>query len=501
MAYKFAPYTPAGPVSWDDLTDKPFGGQGVTIVSEPEIARSDAEFVRIAYNNRTMTGLYDVIGLYVKISDRVFTKEELATATLTHADSQTEELSADKILGDDKAAYVLTEDAERILLISSSKLSLALEEFYDENVEGQGPVELPSRGTYVLATTTSDWENALFYPEIIGITVPTACQTLDEKYIPNTIATTKELDEVSLKAKDFATQAKMEAESDVAAVLGGYVPTASFNEHTHSWNDLEDKPFGMSEDGVVDCSNTTDAATFTCYNSDSTVAKTYVKISDGFLTRDTLVNATIVMADGSEGTIDEYGVRETYDSNYVNGVSTRWDACVAFLYDDEYGDYNVFPIVVSTEDFSALTVSYNIGVTYGDTVIPSPGTYVICNTDTGAPEVTAIIPKSCYTTINEHFVPDSIARVAAVKEVDEKIMALDNRIGFNNPNPNVTMAQIIEEKFAVPTSIDLTALETEGKIVETFADDSTKTTTVEFDADGNPVKMTDEDGNETVLTW
>lgn len=52
-----------------------------------------------------------------------------------------------------------------------------------------------------------------------------------------------------------------------------------------------------------------------------------------------------------------------------------------------------------------------------------------------------------------------------------------------------------------PTGIDLSALDTEGKIVENYADGSTKTTTFEFDANGNPVKITDSDGNETVLTW
>lgn len=51
------------------------------------------------------------------------------------------------------------------------------------------------------------------------------------------------------------------------------------------------------------------------------------------------------------------------------------------------------------------------------------------------------------------------------------------------------------------TSIDLSALDTEGKIVETFADGSTKTTLVEFDENGNPIKLVDADGNETVLTW
>lgn len=55
--------------------------------------------------------------------------------------------------------------------------------------------------------------------------------------------------------------------------------------------------------------------------------------------------------------------------------------------------------------------------------------------------------------------------------------------------------------YRTPTRIDLSALDTEGKIVETFRDGSTETTTMEFDADGNPVKITDMDGNETVLVW
>lgn len=57
-------------------------------------------------------------------------------------------------------------------------------------------------------------------------------------------------------------------------------------------------------------------------------------------------------------------------------------------------------------------------------------------------------------------------------------------------------------KAALPaTSINLSGLDTTGQIVETFADGSTKTTTLEFDADGNPIKITDGDGNVTVLTW
>jgi hypothetical protein len=53
----------------------------------------------------------------------------------------------------------------------------------------------------------------------------------------------------------------------------------------------------------------------------------------------------------------------------------------------------------------------------------------------------------------------------------------------------------------VPTAIDLSGIDASGTIVETYADGSTKTSTMEFDADGNPIKITDGDGNVTTLTW
>lgn len=56
-------------------------------------------------------------------------------------------------------------------------------------------------------------------------------------------------------------------------------------------------------------------------------------------------------------------------------------------------------------------------------------------------------------------------------------------------------------KSSVATAVDLSSFDSNGTIVETFADGSSKTTTVEFDASGNPVKITDGNGNVTTLTW
>lgn len=80
------------------------------------------------------------------------------------------------------------------------------------------------------------------------------------------------------------------------------------------------------------------------------------------------------------------------------------------------------------------------------------------------------------------------------------------------------IAAIHEMKTA--TGIDASALESEGVITatfadgtrttasvvdniitETYADGSTLIYTMEFDANGNPTKITDSNGNVTVLTW
>lgn len=52
-----------------------------------------------------------------------------------------------------------------------------------------------------------------------------------------------------------------------------------------------------------------------------------------------------------------------------------------------------------------------------------------------------------------------------------------------------------------PIAYDFSAFDSEGKIVATFADGSTQTTTMEFDANGNPIKIIDPNGKEIVMTW
>jgi YD repeat-containing protein len=54
---------------------------------------------------------------------------------------------------------------------------------------------------------------------------------------------------------------------------------------------------------------------------------------------------------------------------------------------------------------------------------------------------------------------------------------------------------------AEAVSVDLSAMDTTGEIIETYADETTKTTKIEFDEEGNPIRITDSSGHVTTITW
>lgn len=106
-----------------------------------------------------------------------------------------------------------------------------------------------------------------------------------------------------------------------------------------------------------------------------------------------------------------------------------------------------------------------------------------------------------------------------VKNGESGSITVDSELSATSENPLqnkviAQMAEVIKENFVdlygkvnnkqdkvpVPTSVNMSGYDS-GTIVETFADGTTKTTTIEFDADGNPTKITDGDGNVATYTW
>lgn len=70
---------------------------------------------------------------------------------------------------------------------------------------------------------------------------------------------------------------------------------------------------------------------------------------------------------------------------------------------------------------------------------------------------------------------------------------------LQNDTWEFSASQLAIDKTA--TAVNLSGFETERKIVETYSDGSSLTYNFEFNSEGNPTKITDSNGNETVLTW
>lgn len=90
--------------------------------------------------------------------------------------------------------------------------------------------------------------------------------------------------------------------------------------------------------------------------------------------------------------------------------------------------------------------------------------------------------------------------VASVIFEFEGKMVNASLVGYTSTNAWEFDTKPFEAEEKVATSVDLSGFEN-GTVVENYSDGSTNTYTFEFDEDGKITKITDSDGNETVLNW
>lgn len=164
---KFLPEITVTSASWNDLTDKPFGNQGVTV--EWTGTLTDAEVVEGPYDDT-----------FVKLTDRVFTTEELANAVITFSDDTTGSFYH----VDDTGSAVYAEGSDywnSLLLVSTYAKHV--------NISGTGELEFSSAGTYVRCEADAE------LPKVIKLELPSAYQTINDNYISSNFATRAMLDE------------------------------------------------------------------------------------------------------------------------------------------------------------------------------------------------------------------------------------------------------------------------------------------------------------------
>jgi hypothetical protein len=193
-----------GTVSWDDIEDKPFS----------EIP----PLFDITWDGN-MDG-HDTVedggGNYlVKVSDDVYTAEQVLGAIVYYSDNYNEVISEDDIYTDIPGTLDLWTE---VFLVYSA----------DELIAAMGlPEGSVSNGVWVANVVSGGYYVNRFV-------APHGIQTIDEKYIPDTIARTSDIPEVPTKVSELENDA-------------GFITADDIPESVTSWNDLEDKPFGESK--------------------------------------------------------------------------------------------------------------------------------------------------------------------------------------------------------------------------------------------------------------
>ena len=198
-----------GVSSWNDLTDKPFGEEPITFTWDGVISED--------------TIMAEVHGApFVKVSDKVLSVSDCVGGTLVY------------VLRGDEGSATLPEYmiADMDGCIVAGEFNILSTANTSGVLEGQ-PYELPAPGTYFLA---ADW----MFTKSLTLTSG-GIKTLDEKFIPDTIARTSDV-----AAFDTRIQTLDESVNNLAPVA-----------KSGSFNDLKHKPSAVltvTDDGVL-CMN------------------------------------------------------------------------------------------------------------------------------------------------------------------------------------------------------------------------------------------------------
>lgn len=244
----------------------------------------------------------------------------------------------------------------------------------------------------------------------------------------------------------------------VEGAIQGYLAEIASGGGVTSWNDLTDKPFEENEDGTVK----------------------------------QLDNKYLKPFELQAGDVNEFLPSYTA-ANVFNSSLSAFNIVVS----TDEATYNAF-----LENTKPMVIVYD-GVEYICEVHTLQGTKYLGNGvslgGAGNNEPFAIMCRMSNTGSGNAYY------WLVVSTVDTASTEHTVRVYQSTPDKWLLKEQYLPDGIggavAQPVSIDLSGLETNGTIVETYADGTTKTTTIEYDANGNPTKITDGDGNVTTLTW
>ena len=213
--------------SWNDLTDKPFGETTDTVGSDTLTWDGNTEGLVSAE-----TGEFT----FYKIADDVFSDEQIKTMTISASIGQTF-VVADLWEQAQGVSIFVAEDYTIAMMMACIRKDGVV---YDN-------VIFPEKGLYVASIPDAFYIDRITSTDPIFTTTATTVKPIEEKYIPDTIARTIDVDTqlankadistVPTKLSDLADDATHRLVTDAEKAIW-----SAKSDFSGSWNDLADKP-------------------------------------------------------------------------------------------------------------------------------------------------------------------------------------------------------------------------------------------------------------------
>lgn len=348
-------------LAYDELTDKPFGDE----THEP---------LSISAETIENYEVLDISGVsYVKVSDEILTKDQVLGGRV--------EIFGDGVLaeGIDIDESLVDDSIDGCLAIANGAvMSLSVTEIRQSGLS----LVFPSTGTYInvveLILAAQQGMNVE-----IRLTFPSQVKKLDEKFIPNTIARTSELESKVDKVEGKGLSTNDYTDDDKAKVdsLG-----ALATKDTLAYDELTDKPFGEETHEPLVWDGNTEGREL--YDSGNYIM---CKISDEVFTAEQLIGGTLKLCDTNTGEIIDIPITVDEIKPLASGTGI---CCFEYFF-------------ISTTDTKVA-----------DTItLPSIGTYLGKMTPVG-PYTSEITFPSQVKKIDEKYIPDTIARTS---DLDAKL--------------------------------------------------------------------------------
>jgi hypothetical protein len=387
----------------DDEQDRRLGvleGASATHATKDELAGVDAKFADYTKTADLPTDLGDFTNNagYAKTADVNAELAKKADATQVATDianaiaplATTEALNGVKATAD--AAAVKTE-VEAALALKADK-SVVDAMYTNEQIDAAILVET-NRAKGVEESLQTQINTIMNNPDTEGV-----INSINEftQYIANhgEIAEgfrtdiDKNKEDISANAQAIADEIARAAYQD--EYLHGRIDSliARHEEHTHSWNDLTDKPFEKLTYEIA-FERTDDVFDNGVWDSSGT----FIKVSNDVFSADDLEDSEF-----------------TYIGTYGNRISDTIVDAAYFVDENGVLEYSEIILIIPSVDAAVASG-------YGN--IPA-GTYFRCRSDS---YVCALNVKTGIKTIDEKFIPATIARATAVEEVSDRVATLE----------------------------------------------------------------------------